>query len=291
MPDLLFMDVDKAIPFGGHTKEEILDMVLNATIHRLKEKLQDNDVSPTVLWSGNGYHVIQPVEPLSIPLESDAAFEKFSNLEPSKQFLSFAEQAITNEMADPSHRPTFRSCMLRVPYSYNSKCLNAGRSKEDSLVKVKQRWNGYRPKLRPLLIDFYTYLTDMQIHKAASIKHQISKFHSTTKKVIPWIDRLLQTGQTHYRRYTLDMILIPYLITVKGLDSNQTLKIVKDWLARCATTRPLEYSNSKYDDRIDRALERSIEKKWKPLSLDKLQEVKPKLYQMLLPVINQSMNK
>jgi hypothetical protein len=76
--------------------------------------------SPTVLWSGNGYHIYQPLE--SYPLEQEEIFISKS-AEPSREFLQFAEQYLTNYKSDPSHHPSFKSCMIRIPGSHNYKLV------------------------------------------------------------------------------------------------------------------------------------------------------------------------
>ena len=51
-----------------------------ATLKKIKEKLQGP--SPTVLWTGNGYHVYQPID--AFVLEEENIFSKFD--QPSKAF-------------------------------------------------------------------------------------------------------------------------------------------------------------------------------------------------------------
>jgi len=55
--------------------------------------------------------------------------------------------------------------MLRLPGSYNSKCVlrNIGILDSSTEVKIIQRWNGYRPEINYLLRDFRRYLTQEKI--------------------------------------------------------------------------------------------------------------------------------
>ena len=163
--DLLFIDLDKspAVPFGGYTSQQILDVSLSATLQNMKQTLKDKDVFPTVLWSGNGYHIILPVQKLDIPFESDTMFCKFK--QPSKEFLKFVAHLLSGGRSDQNNKPTLLSCMLRVPFSFNSKKLLQGCSEEDSLVTIKQKWNGYRPSIKPLLVSFYVYLNHLETQK------------------------------------------------------------------------------------------------------------------------------
>jgi hypothetical protein len=70
-----------------------------------------------VLWTGNGFHIYQPIDALI--LEEFMQFEEFEN--PSLKFIRFAEFSLTSGKSDPSHNPSFNSCMIRIPGSYNSK--------------------------------------------------------------------------------------------------------------------------------------------------------------------------
>jgi hypothetical protein len=41
--------------------------------------------------------------------------------QPSQTFLKFAAQFLSNHKSDTNNDPGFRSCLLRIPGSYNSK--------------------------------------------------------------------------------------------------------------------------------------------------------------------------
>src|SRR5919202_1179234 len=94
-----------------------LDRALNKIFLTLKK----DTIEPTVIWSGNGYHVLIPVEPLQFILEDIAEFSEFE--EPSKSVLRFLEKYLSNGKSDSVHRSivSFGNCMLRVPGSFNSK--------------------------------------------------------------------------------------------------------------------------------------------------------------------------
>ena len=101
---------------------------------------------PTVLFTGSGYHVYQPI--LSVCLEKFADFSNYE--EPSKQFLKFAEKYLSNKLSDANHNPSFKSCMVRVPGSINSK--------NGEHVKIIQKWDGKRPDIALLLGSFCAWL-------------------------------------------------------------------------------------------------------------------------------------
>ena len=144
IPELLFIDLD----LSNFNTKKSLQVALNKTLKNIKEKL-DNNAHPTVLWSGNGYHIILPVY-CPIELERIQEFQEFDN--PSERFLRFAKDNLSNNKADKANNPSFRSCLLRIPNSFNAKCLAKGESLENSKVKIIQEWNRDRPSIKFLLL-------------------------------------------------------------------------------------------------------------------------------------------
>jgi hypothetical protein len=98
-PDFIFIDLDKS----SFNTERAHRMALTATLKNIKEKLQG--ANPTVLWTGNGHHIYQPIG--AFILEQEEIFSKFN--QPSKSFLKFAEQYLSDNKSDPSHNPSFKS--------------------------------------------------------------------------------------------------------------------------------------------------------------------------------------
>jgi hypothetical protein len=80
----------------------------------------------------------------------------------------------SNNKSDPSHNPSFKSCMIRIPGSFNSKCILEGKDPE---VRIIQRWEGYRPKINLLLGSFHANLVDQKIRvtKAERTNKEIQK--------------------------------------------------------------------------------------------------------------------
>ena len=69
IPELLFIDLD----LSGFNNKESLQVALNKTLRNIKEKLANENAHPTVLWSGNGYHIILPVYcPITSTVLSDS---------------------------------------------------------------------------------------------------------------------------------------------------------------------------------------------------------------------------
>src|SRR5262245_8110436 len=55
-PNLIFMDIDKK-DFGGNMRR--LKLGLTSTLKQIKQEIEGY---PTVIWSGHGYHVLQPID-------------------------------------------------------------------------------------------------------------------------------------------------------------------------------------------------------------------------------------
>ena len=156
IPELLFIDLD----LSTFNNKKSLQIALDKTLKSIKEKLANNNAHPTVLWSGNGYHIILPVY-CPMELERIQEFQEFDN--PSERFLRFAKDNLSSNKADKANNPSFRSCLLRIPNSFNAKCLANGECFEHSKVKIIQEWNKDRPSIKLLLLDFRRYLINLKI--------------------------------------------------------------------------------------------------------------------------------
>jgi hypothetical protein len=153
-PNLLFIDLD--------SQTLHLDTQLQQTLRNIKMRFENEEIEPTVLWSGKGYHIYLPID--AVVLEQESLFEDIEVYDPSRRFIQWAEQYLTNGKADPCHSKgvSFNNCMLRVPGSTNSKV-----NKE---VKIVQRWNGVRPSIKPLLYEFYIHVADAKLMEIQGIR-------------------------------------------------------------------------------------------------------------------------
>jgi hypothetical protein len=267
-PNFVFIDLDKCT----FNTERAHRMALTATLKNIKEKLLDGN--PTVLWTGNGYHVYQPID--AFILEEENIFSKFD--QPSKSFLKFAEQYLSNNKSDSSHNPSFKSCLIRIPGSFNSKCILEGKDPE---VRIIQRWDGYRPKINLLLGSFHAYLVDQRIKESQrqkELEKYRRKYGNDEINEIKWIEILLETPISDYRKNAISLILAPYLTNIKKLSYSEAFDIIKDWLNKCDSLRRLD---SNFNYRIKLALEDAIQKGIPPMSLSKLSEKNKELYDTL----------
>ena len=138
IPNLLFIDLDKS----AFKTELGLKRGLKITLDNIKNYLCG---VPTVLSTGNGFHVYQPIT--AINLEDIADFNDLINDDPNNKFLRFAARYLSNNKSDPNNYQSVKSCMLRIPHSINSK--------NNSVVKIIQKWDGLRTDFTLLLGSLY----------------------------------------------------------------------------------------------------------------------------------------
>jgi hypothetical protein len=108
--DLIFIDLDKSDFMNEHSFKR----AYNSTMKNIRNILNGN---PTVLFTGGGYHIYQPIE--GVILDNFEQFRHFGN--PFNKFLRFAKDFLSNGKADKNNFPSLNSCLLRVPHSINSK--------------------------------------------------------------------------------------------------------------------------------------------------------------------------
>jgi Primase X len=240
-PNFIFAELDKST----FKTDRALKIAYNRTLNNFSNKLNVSS-PPTVISSGSGgFHFYQPIK--AFVLEQEEFFlSKSANGEPSKEFLRFAEQYLTGYKSDPSHCPSLKSCLLRIPGSINSKC--------NKQVQIVQRWDGFnRPKINLLLYEFsrwliYNRVKDREVKTTFKERSSLpyarnSDFVNTiNKQEIAWIELLLQHPLPDYRKRCLWRILAPYLINVRKLSYEQSASIMREWLDRCNQIQRLNFN-------------------------------------------------
>ena len=187
--------------------------------------------------------------------------------EPSEQFLRFSENLFTNNKKDSQHNPSFHSCLLRIPGTYNSK---------NGEVKIIQRHDANNiPTIdNNLLREFRLYLADndIKINTEFGQKYYSLKTRSngnSIPKCYHWIeDKLLKTPIPDYRKITVDLVLVPFFIVIKKFTESQTFDIIKEYLIKCHELQPLKPSINEFEKRIKMAIEKSIENKIPPIKIE-----------------------
>ena len=280
----LMVDLDlKDFTDSNKKGKPVLDRVLNNTLQKIKGSTGGN---PTMLWTGNGYHIYQPVS--GFILEEYGTFYEFTKYfdkDLTSMFIQFAEEYFTDYTADRLHNPTVKSCLVRIPGSLNSKCVIKG---QDAEVKIIQKWDGSRPAIQPLLRHFTIWLTQKRIDDIQQLKKQEkkhAKFQMTVSKsqeptnTIKWIEKgILEHPLSDHRKYIIWRILSPYLLNVRKLPKEEAYSILKEWLDKCDKLEKLKF-NPKI--KIKEGL-RGASKGYLPISMEKLKEENRQLYDLVL---------
>jgi hypothetical protein len=248
-PNFVFIDLDLA---NFEMDRKKLDLRLKRTL----KNIEDYRGFPTVLWTGNGYHIYLPINAIVLDQESIFSKEKFpslfssigkySNWSVSEVFLKYAEIFFTNGKADPMHNPKYKTCLIRIPGSYNSKLLCNGYSKEESLVKIVQKWKGVRIPVQYLLKNFRRWLFQEELNERLNLsKRKVIKNKSryANSSQIEWIERILKTSLNDYRKLCLWKILCPYLINIKKLSFEESTYLLENWLNNCNNLQPTVFNH------------------------------------------------
>jgi hypothetical protein len=261
-PSFLMIDID----LKDFASNEKLDRALNRILKRTESKMRGH---PTVLWTGNGYHIYQPMT--GFILEEEEVFAKFidpNGKDLTTKFMQFAEDFLTNKKGDRQHRPSINSCLVRVPGTINSKCAQT--------VRIIQRWDGERPAINYLLRDFRIWLINEKLEQFRYVKRV--RLETTNSTTIWWIEKLLQTPLDDYRKFVIWRILAPYLINVRKCSVDEAYDIITDWLNKCSQLRRLDFhSNYMIKYNINSAKRDG----YLPISLDKLKIENTYLYNLL----------
>ena len=256
-PDFLFIDLDK----NNFKNDKSFELALYNTLKNIKNKLKGY---PTVLFTGGGYHIYQPVY-IPTALEYITEFSKFNR--PSEQFLRFVKDFLSNGKADKQNNPSFRSCLLRIPGSINSKYGNK--------VTIVKKWNGDRSSITlDLLEGFRIYSMRKKIDHIIQRQKMLNERKRNNINInyhyyYVWIEHLLQTPIEDFRKLVIDLILAPYLINIKKLSYEESYGIIREWLDKCNVLYKLDnYRN--FDYRIKYALKNAVTKEIEPMSKEKI---------------------
>ncbi len=235
-PTLLFIDID--------TLEK---SALNKALRRMRQHLVISQ--PTIIMSGRGYHIIQPLDvkkffdtpaPAWFLEAQKKGWRGFKN-GVTNEFLKWAEEFLSGKKADVSHTPTIKSFLLRPPGTINAKW--------DKEVTVVQAWDGKKPPIDLLLGEFYSAkLREYNEHAkrfSNSRNPTLTEFTTVAGNYYDsYIPIILETSLPDWREHILSLEIIPYLSTVKQLADEQVYQIAEDWLQRCDKVSPLRFDYS-----------------------------------------------
>ena len=272
-PSFIMIDLDlKDIENKNKGK---LDKILDETLKNLFIKFNEESY-PTVLWTGNGYHIYQPIK--GIVFEKYKIFYDFlpyvDNKNLTTEFLRFSKKVFTNGKDDPKHLPSIKSCLVRVPGTLNSK--------NNQKVRIIQKWDGKSPGIQWITSDFNDYLIKKKIDKVSKKEINNKKKEYYNKKLymqiskIIWIEKLLQTPIEDGRKQCLWQILCPYLINIRKLTNENAINILNQWLQRYDKVKKIDFDSTIY---IKSDLKNV--KEYLPPSKEKLKNQYPEIYNIL----------
>ena len=271
--DFIFIDLDLSLCSTCKYPIRKLDYILNQTLKRIKEEIGGH---PSVLWTGGGYHIYQPIKVVTmqqekIPLEYFKDFEEFTpnvRVDLTTDFIRFASKYLTNGKGDPKHNPSIHSCLTRIPDSINSKY--------NEKVKIIQEWNDIEANANLIIPSFLDNLTKINREFESSPKKEFLTRFPECSTTIAWIEKLLQTPIKDHRYFCLWHILIPYLVNIKKLPRDEVIFIIVEWLDKCNKTNKIRW---KYPQRINEQLR--YDKGYPPISLENLKKENFELYKLL----------
>jgi hypothetical protein len=232
---VVIIDLDKST----FRSERALSLALKRTLRNIDSTLT---AKPTVLWSGNGYHIYLVLD-CPINLENIKQFSSLGINQISLKFLRFVESFLSNGKSDKAHNTTvsFKNCMMRIPGSINSK--------NNCEVKLIQEWNGTRPSINYLLADFCGYVANVKVQelreqqsRRMQQQYYVKAAKNNYRYTLQWIEKLLQIPITDGRKFSIWRILVPYLINYKHLSEEECTAIILNWLAKCGELLRLEFN-------------------------------------------------
>lgn len=269
-PSFIFIDLDLSLCSTCKFPIRKLDYILKQTLKKIREEINGR---PTILWTGGGYHIYQPIEIVTKDKEKQSLqtfkeFIPFVRNDLTTEFIRFAAKQFTDGKGDPKHNPSIHSCLIRIPGTINSK--------NNEKVKIIQEWNGIEAIANPLVLPFLDHQIQLKIENEESCKRKPATDSIGNNKKIAWIEKLLETPISDHRYFCLWHILIPYLANIKGLSEHEVISILTDWLDRCDRLYKVRW---KYPQRIKEQLK--YDKGYPPISLENLKKENHELYKLL----------
>jgi hypothetical protein len=140
---------------------------------------------------------------------------------------------------------TSLKCLIRAEGSLNLKTY-AYKSYLQELPQnqplIKASWKVQFPKkiaIWKLDIDFYDslFLLAYNHYVKPEFKREI-KLKKKSKE-INWIEKILENTFHDGRKRLLDLVILPYLITIKGLDSESAFSLAFDWTLKNHNIEPI----------------------------------------------------
>ncbi len=129
--------------------------------------------------------------------------------------------------------------------------------------------------------DFKRYLINQKIkelNKKRKIEGRTGYQSIQNNDTIFWIEKLLITPISDFRKNATNLILAPYLVNIKKLSYQQSFDILTDWLKICDSFKKLDFNR---DYLVKYALTTAIQKRIPPMKLVTLMDRNLELYNIL----------
>ncbi len=272
-PSFIFIDLDLSLCSTCKYPIRKLDYILKQTLNKINEEINGQ---PTVLWTGGGYHIYQPIKIVTKDQEKQhlKTFREFKEFIPfvrndlTTEFIRFAAKYFTNGKGDPKHNPSIHSCLIRIPGTINLKY--------NEPVKIIQEWDGIEATANALVLPFLDHLIQLKIESEDIKKRKPNIEFKGDSNKIAWIDKLLETPIPDHRYFCLWHILLPYLVNIKKLPRDEVISILTDWLDACNRLNTVRWN---YPQRIKEQIRYA--KDYAPISLENLKIENLQLYKLL----------
>jgi Primase X len=254
--------------------QEKLDKILRKTLNKISRVFRG--AQPTVLWTGGGYHIYQPICGFVLEeIDRFACYRDPSKKDLTSKFMQFAEDFFTDKKSDSQHKPSVKSCLIRIPGTINSKY--------NQEVRIVQSWDGARPAIQYILRDYRTRLAAEKINdkleekRSCRYKNSKNTVHNWTD-LIPWIEKLLHKPIEDHRKYALWRIVFPYLFNIRKMPDSEVISVVRTWLDSCTELRSLDF-NPNY--LIRQNITNGNKHRYLPISFEKLRTENNELYNII----------
>ena len=168
-PSFLFIDLDLSLCNICKYPKRKLDYILKQTLNKIEKETHGN---PTVLWTGDGYHIYLPIilsksknneiYPLEF-VDLCKEFTSYADSDLTTEFMRFAAKYFTNghQQKGPtqSNNASVTSCFITVPETISIK--------NNFKVKTIQKWDGKVTSVNSIAQCFLDNLTQrISEHKA-----------------------------------------------------------------------------------------------------------------------------
>ena len=159
LPSFIFIDLDLSLCDTCKYPKRKLDYILKETLNKIKKEVNG---FPTVLWTGDGYHIYMPIRLYYPGNKFVSRSDEFLSLSVNNnnmtvEFMRFASNYFTNSHVDLDHISCINSFYVQVPGTINSK-LNIK-------VELIHAWDGNLVNIQAITSSFLNHLEQSKFGK------------------------------------------------------------------------------------------------------------------------------